>query len=158
MVTSSTLHKEHHFRDKDRLAYLEEQLLQLAPEFGWALEAWAVFSNHYHFVGRSSDEGTNLGQFMGKLHGCSARHINRLDKTPGRTVWFNYRQTKLTYEKSYLARLNYVMNNPVKHGLVEVADQYPYCSAEWFRVHADPAWYGTVTSLPIDRLNIEDDF
>ena len=57
-----------------------------------------------------------------------------------------------------MARLNYVIQNPVKHGLVAVADQYPYCSAEWFRLRAEAAWYGTVTSFPIDRLEVEDDF
>ena len=33
--------------------------------------------------------------------------------------------------KSYLARLNYVHQNPVKHGLVRVANQYRWCSAAW---------------------------
>ena len=28
----------------------------VAHEFGWQLEAWAVFSNHYHFVGHSPEE------------------------------------------------------------------------------------------------------
>jgi hypothetical protein len=39
-------------------------------------------------------------------------------------VWYNFRDTRLTYEKSYLARLNYVYQNAVKHGLVPVANQY----------------------------------
>lgn len=44
---------------------------------------------------------------LGLLHEKTATWVSRLDKAPGRQVWFNFRETKLTYEKSYLARLNY---------------------------------------------------
>src|SRR5690349_4344090 len=51
MVTTGTYLKEHHFRDAARLRCLEHSLLRLANEYEWHLEAWAIFSNHYHFVG-----------------------------------------------------------------------------------------------------------
>jgi putative transposase len=68
----------------------------------------------------------NLPRMLGLLHEKTAKWINRLDNTPGRKVWHNFRETRLTYEKSYLARLNYVHRNPVKHKLVLVANQYPW--------------------------------
>ena len=42
--------KEHHFRGRDRLGVLQRGLLTVTSDFGWALEAWAALSNHYHFV------------------------------------------------------------------------------------------------------------
>ena len=36
-----------------RLEFLHDSLLGLAEEYGWNLQAWAVFSNHYHFVAMS---------------------------------------------------------------------------------------------------------
>lgn len=158
MVTAGTYGKAPIFCGNDRLQFVEASLLDFAIEFGWTLEAWAVFSNHYHFVGRSPEGGSNLRRFTNKLHGVTARWANRMDDQIGRQVWCNYWQTALTFERSYLARLNYVMQNPVRHGLVPVADQYPFCSAEWFRTRAESAWYGTVTSFPIDRLQVEDDY
>ncbi|RYG40399.1 hypothetical protein EON79_22665 [bacterium] len=158
MVTAGTLNRTHIFREEAKLAFLESSLLSLAEEFGWTLEAWAIFSSHYHFVGRSPEGGSNLRAFTNKLHGTTARWVNRQDDQAGRRVWFSYHQTALTFEKSYLARLHYVIQNPVKHGLVAVADQYPYCSAEWFRLRAEPAWYDVVTSFPTDRMNVEDDY
>ncbi len=53
MVTTGTYHKAHIFCDADRLTCLESSLLALAREYDWELEAWAVFSNHYHFVGHT---------------------------------------------------------------------------------------------------------
>ncbi|MGB8475864.1 MAG: hypothetical protein WCE61_17420, partial [Candidatus Acidiferrum sp.] len=70
----------------------------------------------------------------------------------------NYRETRLTYEKSYLARLNYVHQNPVKHGLVPVASLYPWCSAPWFERTARPAQIRTIHRFKTDRLNVADDF
>src|SRR4051794_15465524 len=53
IVTSGTYEKAHYFRGPERLSFLESSLLSKAKAFGWQLEAWAVFSNHYHFVGHS---------------------------------------------------------------------------------------------------------
>lgn len=95
---------------------------------------------------------------LGKLHEKTALWVNRLDGAPGRQVWFNFRETKLTFEKSYFARLNYVHQNPVKHGLVSTAHRYPWCSASWFERTARPAQVKTIYGFKIDRLNIYDDY
>jgi putative transposase len=112
------------FPGSERLDLLESMLLELAKKFGWQLEAWAVFSNHYHFVGHSRPESAKLNTFLGALRTATATAANEIDGTPARQVWHNFWETKLTYERSYLARLNYVHQNAVKHGLVQVANQY----------------------------------
>src|SRR6266568_1178059 len=58
----------------------------------------------------------------------------------GRRVWFQYHDTQLTFEKSYLARLKYVNENPVHHGIVLRATNYGWCSARWFEDHAERAF------------------
>ena len=88
----------------------------------------------------------------------TARVINEQDGTPGRRVWFQYWDNKITYEKSYLARLNYINNNPVHHNIVRKAVDYPYCSAAWFENSGDKAFCKTVASFKIDRVNVIDDF
>jgi putative transposase len=131
-VTGSTYQKAHHFRGATRLRVLHRGLLTVTEQFGWNLEAWAVFSNHYHFIAASpatADDATNLTSMLGVLHVKTAGWINKLDSQPGRKVWFNFWDTRLTQQRSYLARLNYVHQNAVKHGLVPVASQYPWCSA-----------------------------
>src|SRR5450756_1686737 len=135
--------------------------LTVARDFGWQLEAWAVFSNHYHFVAHSppdAPDASNLSDMLSVLHVKTAGWLNKLDRTPGRQVWFNFRETRLTYQKSYLARLNYVHQNPVKHGLVPVANQYPWCSASWFERTAKPAQVKTIYGFKTDRLKILDEY
>ena len=156
MVTGATLYKRHFFTGPQRLNILEGSLLTLSKQYGWHLEAWAAFANHYHFVGRGASDSHVLSSLLQHLHAETARKLNRLDQQVGREVWFNFWDTKLTFEKSYLARLNYVHQNPVKHGLVWVANQYPWCSAAWFERTASPAAVKTIYSFKTDRLKIDD--
>ncbi len=143
------------------MVVLHRGLLKVATQFNWRLEAWTVFSNHYHFVGHSpGDEDTadSLSRMLGLLHEKTSKWINQLDTTPTRKVWHNFRETRLTYEKSYLARLNYTHQNPVRHGLVPVANHYPWCSARWFERTATPAQIKTLYRFKTDQLKVSDDF
>lgn len=160
-VTAGTYQKEHFFRGEIRLRVLHRGLLTVARDYGWQLEAWAVFSNHYHFVAHSPQQESgaeSLSHMLGLLHEKTAKWIDRLDEAPERKVWHNFWETRLTYQKSYLARLNYVHQNPVKHRLVAVANQYPWCSARWFERVARPAQIKTIYSLKTDRLKIFDEY
>ncbi|MCP5520312.1 MAG: transposase [Verrucomicrobiales bacterium] len=160
-VTASTLEKQHHFRGATRLAVLHRGLLTVARRFEWCFEAWAVFSNHYHFVAHSPgnhDTAHSLAKMLGELHRKTARWVNRLDDAQGRQVWFNYRETLLTYQRSYFARLNYVHQNPVKHGLVPVANQYPWASARWLERVASRATVESIYRFRFDKLSVSDDF
>jgi putative transposase len=160
-LTAGTYLKAHHFRSRRRLRVLHRGLLTVARDYGWRLEAWAVFSNHYHFVGHSpqdAPDATNLSDMVRLLHTKTTSWINELDKTPRRKVWYNFRETRLTYQKSYLARLNYVHQNPARHGLVPVASQYPWCSAAWFERTASPAIVKSIYRFKVDRLNLDDEF
>src|SRR5690606_31108611 len=129
---------------------LENSLLSLAADYSWHLEAWAVFSNHYHFVGYTHSCPSRLKEFLTELHANTARDLNRLDGESGRQVWHNFWDKQLTYEKSYLARLNYVHQNSVHHRLARVANQYRWCSAAWFERTARPAQVKTIYSFKTD--------
>ena len=160
-VTAATYRKQHHFQGAHRLGVLHRGLLKVAMEYDWRLEAWAVFSNHYHFVAHSpvNEKGSkSLSAMLSTLHEKTAKWINSLDNTPGRRVWHNYRETGLTFEKSYFARLAYVHQNAVRHRLVPVANQYPWCSAGWFERTATPAQVKTIYGFKTDKIQIYDEY
>jgi len=143
------------------MSFLHQSLLAALKAFGWRLEAWAVFSNHYHFVAVSPvdvADALSLRRMLGGLHEKTAKWLNALDGVPGRKVWHNFRETQLTYERSYFARLNYTHQNAVKHGLVAVASQYSWCSASWFEQNAGPARVKTVYGFKTDLVRVQDDY
>jgi len=88
MVTAGTYRKDHFFSGDDRLKALDGGLLKYAAIYEWRLEAWAVFSNHYHFVAHSPDQAQDgarsLSVFLADFHQHAASWINELDGCRGR--------------------------------------------------------------------------
>lgn len=158
ILTAATYHKEKLFNTAEKLTLLEDVLLQALLEEGWKVQAWAVFPNHYHFVGLSPDTGLGLTKLTQRIHGESCRELNRLDNRVGRNVWYRSWDTRITFEKSYLARLAYAHQNAVKQGVVREASQYRWCSARWFEERASRAFRDSVLSFKTDKVNGYDDF
>ena len=158
MVTAATQYKVHYFNTPEKLNLLNEHILKLAVEHKWHLQAWAVFSNHYHFIGQSSETPSTLGKFLYRLHYTTAKELNCLDNTLGRKVWYNFRDTNLTYHVSYLARLKYVHTNPVHHGLVKDARDYLWCSANWFSKYAKTSFRKSVLDFDTSTVNVYDEY
>ena len=157
-ITAGTYQKQHFFKEPHRLNVMQRGLLSLAFKYGWQLEAWAIFSNHYHFVAHSTNNNSSIVQLINEYHTKLAIWINQLDNAPGRQVWWNYWDVNLTYEKSYFARLKYTHTNPVHHKIVAIANQYPWCSAAWFERTATPSQVKTIYGFKIDKVNVIDDF
>src|SRR4030095_12453406 len=75
-LTAGTYLKEHFFQSADRLRVLHRGLLTVARDAGCQLEAWAVFSNHYHFVAHSpdtEDDAEGLSRMLSLLHEKTAK-------------------------------------------------------------------------------------
>ncbi len=68
---------------------------------------------------------------MGKIHRLSAQFI-RTQMQAEKPIWWNYWDYCPRNEKDYLIRLNYLFNNPVKHGYVTHFMDYPYSSFHAF--------------------------
>jgi putative transposase len=158
ILTAGTYLKQHFFATPERLTLLHDRLLDLAEDYGCSMQAWSLFSNHYHFVCLSPPDPADIRRMITQLHWETAVSINHLDGTPGRQVWFNYWDKHITFHKSYLVRLKYVHNNPVKHRLVQSAETYPWCSAAWFERTAPPGFARTVKSFGCDKVNVLDTY
>jgi len=158
MVTVGTYQKQPLFRTARRLTFLCEQLMGLAQQYSWKLEAWAVFPNHYHFIGTTEGQAATLRGFLSHLHTVTAKAINIEDEAAGRRVWFQYWDSHVTYERSYLARLNFVHRNAVHHRLVREPERYSWCSAGWFERSAGRAFFRTVMRMRSESVKVVDDF
>jgi putative transposase len=92
----------------------------------WLLKDWVILDNHYHLLA-ISDKGKDLSKIMGKIHTQSAQYIYT-ETHAEKPIWWNYWDYCPRDEKDYFIRLNYLFNNPVKHGLVTNLIDYPYSS------------------------------
>ena len=137
---------------------LTRTLLSLASRHDWRLHAWAVLDNHYHFIADSPDQAASLRSLISGIHSVSALAVNRLDGMTGRRVWFQYWDTCITGIPAYYARMRYVMENPVKHGIVADAVTYPYCSSATYLADASRAEVRRLLSFGCSRVRVPDDF
>jgi putative transposase len=158
MITAGTYKKRPLFNTPAKRTIVLDLLFKYAHRFEWNLQAWAVMNNHYHFVALSPADPGSLRVFVGRFHEYSAKKLNSMDSTPGRKVWHNYWDTHITHQTSYYARLRYVHQNPVHHGLTENASNYPWCSQSWLEKKAPRSFVNTLARFKTDRVNVMDEF
>ncbi len=158
MVTGAVLYKQPLLNTDEKLANFCETLMERAKMLGWTLDAWFVMRNHHHFIGRSPEDASSLKSLIQAVHSINAKFVNRIDGMPGRKVWYNYWDSCIQSERSYRARLNYVIMNPVKHGLVQHPAEYQFSSYHWFFENTEPAFRQAVLLESTYDEKIEDDF
>jgi putative transposase len=126
-ITASTVNHARYLATEEHLGLWQKIFLALSMEFNITLCAWVVLQNHYHILVQPF-HGRDIGKFIGRLHGKTSREFNLIGDTPGRKVWYSYWDTCLRGEYDFLARLNYIHYNPVKHGYVERPEDWAFSS------------------------------
>jgi putative transposase len=133
MLTASTYRKENIIYAPERKSQLRDSLLRAAELYNWQMIAWVILHNHYHAMVESPENALNLTKFVASYHKFTSRMWNEADKTPDRQVWWNYWDTCIRSEQDYGNRLGYIFWNPVKHGLAQSIDEYPFSSFQDYK-------------------------
>lgn len=115
----------------ERLAEFEALVLEACRNAGGHVFAWSILPNHYHLITRTNHI-KGLRRELGMVHGRTAFRWNREDDAIGRKVWYNYFDRDMRSNRHFWASINYVHNNPVRHGYVEKWQEWPFSSAHEF--------------------------
>lgn len=100
-------------------------LTLIHDKFGFEVHAFVLMNNHYHLLGQCSQEH-DLGEVMAWFQKSVSRKIN------GRTGRINhifggpYRASLISHEHHYAQVYKYIARNPVKAGLSDLIELYPY--------------------------------
>lgn len=121
-------HKHVIGKSAERMSECESALIDLFRENEAQLFAWCVLPNHYHYL-IQTERIPEILSAIGKFHGSSSYRWNGEDGERGRKVWFRCVERAMRSERHFFATLNYVHNNPVKHGYVVRWQDWPYSSA-----------------------------
>ena len=113
--------------DDVKLVALASLLQEMVKFYDFKLIGWVILRNHYHLL-LEIIRGLTLPDFIKNLHGKSSFQFNKIDKYTGRKIWYQYWDTCITDEKTMYMRLNYIHNNPVKHGYAKDLIDYQYSS------------------------------
>ena len=101
--------------------------IRLGADTGYLLHAWVVMPNHVHLLITPQSEVPKL---MQNLKGSTARYANRLLGRTGTPFWQNESYDRLVRDADEFRKIeNYILQNPVRAGLVVSAEQYVWSSA-----------------------------
>ncbi|QTA90981.1 Transposase IS200-like domain-containing protein [Desulfonema magnum] len=125
-ITGAIYKKRPLLENSDIKKKLSELIRKYFAKYNWELHHWVVLNNHYHVMGKSR-RGDDLVPLIRNIHRTSAIRIHKLTRC-GKPVWWNYWDYCPRNEKEYMTRVNYLLNNPVKHGYVRNLRNYPFSS------------------------------
>ncbi|MEN6450503.1 MAG: hypothetical protein ABFC96_08435 [Thermoguttaceae bacterium] len=131
IVTGACFEHRDILRTSDRLQWFEGQLLACVAALASSCSAWVVLPNHYHIVAQIEDI-KKFSRGIAKLHGRTSFDLNKTDDARGRRVWYRHQDRCMRSEAHFFTTLNYIHNNPVKHGYVEKWTDWPYSSIHWY--------------------------
>lgn len=139
------------FSDGDRATYLD-WLAQHCVESRVQVLAYCLMTNHVHIVAVPED-GVGLEKVFRPLHTRYAMRVNRRRGSTGH-VWQG-RFFSAPLDESYMwTAIRYVERNPVRAGMVDMAEAYGWSSAAAHcglradpLLTRDPDWCATLNSV-----------
>jgi REP element-mobilizing transposase RayT len=84
-VTSSTLDKIRFFNTDTKKEIIKDRLKTSTEKYNIRIYAWAILSNHYHFLFQVK-KSQNLSDFIGYINGGSSFELNSLENKKGRQI------------------------------------------------------------------------
>jgi putative transposase len=111
--------------DIDRVAFLRT-LAHVVDRFGWLCHSYCLMDNHYHLVIETPQP--NLPSGMRQLNSLHAQFFNRRYDRCGHLFQARYRSLMVEKDSYLLAVCRYVVLNPVRAGICERPEEWPWSS------------------------------
>jgi putative transposase len=125
-VTCRGNNKRSIFEDEhDRNRFLL-MLARVALRYGWKIHAYCLMGNHYHLVIEIGEQGMSRG--FCELNTGYARSYNKRHGRVNHLFGKRYWSGRLKDQVSFINTCRYVVRNPVRAGLVDTADAWPWSS------------------------------
>jgi len=137
-------HRPHLGYSPERMEIFCIDLLAAIIPVTTGIHAWCVLPNHYHLLVNAPDL-RSATRALGKLHGRTSYRWNTEENARGHQVWHAAADRAMRSDRHFWATINYIHNNPMRHGYVERWQEWPYSSVREFlasvsRAEAERIW------------------
>jgi putative transposase len=109
--------------DDERRLFLR-LLADEVERHGWLCHAFCLMSNHYHLI--VATELWRLSDGMQRLNGGYAQAFNKRHRRSGHLFGERFRTWVVRNDRHLWAACRYVVYNPVRAGLCDRADDWPW--------------------------------
>jgi putative transposase len=115
------------FRTEEDYQFFLELMAKASQIYPVKVFAYCLMPNHFHVVLRPEETGV-LSRWVHWLLTSHVHHHHQIHKTKGH-LWRNrFRAFIVQEDLHFLSVIRFVEGNPVRRGLVESADQWPWSS------------------------------
>ncbi len=121
--------------DEDRESFYGA-LGDVVTRFGWLIHAYCLMDNHYHLLIETPEGHLSAG--MRQLNGVYTQRFNRRHGRVGHVFQGRFKAILVDRDSYLLELCRYVVLNPVRAGMVQRVEDYPWSSY--------PATMGLATS------------
>lgn len=113
------------FTDADRRSFLHI-LGEVVQRYRWVCHAYCLMTNHYHLLVETPE--ANLSRGMRQVNGLYTQRFNRAHERVGHLLQGRFGAVLVERETHLLELSRYVVLNPVRAGLTDSAEAYPWSS------------------------------
>lgn len=104
----------------------KQYLAEAEGKYGCIVHCYVLMSNHYHLIIETLE--TNLSKAMHYINGSYTNHTNIKRKRSGHLFQGRYKAIVIDRDSYLLELSRYIHLNPVRAGIVEKPEEYPYSS------------------------------
>jgi REP element-mobilizing transposase RayT len=130
-VTTCTHHRRAVLAQPDIAEILIDEWTAAHDRHGWAVGRYVIMPDHVHFFCRAEYESKTLSEFTRAWKSWSSRRVHDILRPRSTTsattpLWQReFFDHMLRSSENYTEKWNYVVENPVRAGLVTRADDWP---------------------------------
>ncbi|MEW6101854.1 MAG: transposase [Candidatus Omnitrophota bacterium] len=119
------------FRQSHDFSHFITLLKGYAEAFSLTMYHWVIMSNHYHLL-LEIPEPEQISRCMAGIARAYTHYYHKNYQTSGYLWQGRFKLQPIEKERYLLACGRYIERNPVRAGIVAVAELYPYSSAAYY--------------------------
>jgi putative transposase len=123
-LTFCTDSRHRHFVVREHVDLVLEQILRCAGETAFAIVAYCFMPDHVHLLVEAQSEASDCRQFIKRAKQFSGYYFKQKF---GKALWQRYGfEHVLRNDEATLSVARYIVDNPVRGGLVRRVEDYPF--------------------------------
>jgi REP-associated tyrosine transposase len=147
-LTFCTFERQRRFGTREHVAIVHEQFLRAAEHEGFEIPAYCFMPDHVHLLVEARFDDCDGRRFIGRAKQFSGFYYKR---ALGQSLWQRYGfERTLRADEPSLAVARYILENPVRAGLVKAVQDYPFTGSSIYTVRQilesvqmKDKWYGS---------------
>lgn len=130
------INKEYIFNCHDEMKKYENTLFKEKEKFNLKILAYCIMNNHVHLLVKT-EKIQDLSKFMHKVNMNYARYFNKKYSRVGHVFRDRFKTEEIRTKEYLYNCINYIHKNPVKAGICNAEEEYPFSSFNKFKAEKD---------------------